>query len=324
MDPVFINKETIASLLPMTECISVMEKTFRSLASGNCVQPLRPLMWLPDKKGLLGMMPGYAGDIDVMGIKVISVFPGNKNSGYSSHQGVVVLFETKNGRPICIADADEITAIRTPAASAVATNLLAKKDAETLSILGSGLQAARHIEAMLLVRKIKKIILWSRNELHAKELAEKIVAKVDISIAKNPEEAVRDIDIICTVTGSADPLIKGEWVSKGTHINAVGACTSTARELDTVTILKSKLFTDSYESLYHEAGDFIIPKNEGAIDNSHVKGEIGEILLEKKNGRTGNDDITVFKSLGLAVEDIFSVDHIYRKLTGKLNDERNG
>src|SRR5260221_9053930 len=133
MDPLFINKEVIASLLPMNECISVMEKTFRSLASGNCVQPLRPLMWLPDKTGLLGMMPGYAGDIHVMGIKVISVFPGNKNSGYSSHQGVVVLFETKNGRPICIADADEITAIRTPAASAVATDLLAKKNAETLS-----------------------------------------------------------------------------------------------------------------------------------------------------------------------------------------------
>src|SRR5258706_1526912 len=195
MEPLFINKETVASLLPMEECISVMEKTFRSLASGNCVQPLRPLMWLPDKSGLLGMMPGYAGDIDVMGIKVISVFPGNKNFGYSSHQGMVLLFETKNGRPLCMADADKITAIRTPAASAVATKLLARKDAETLSILGSGIQAAGHIEAMLLVRKIKKIVLWSRNGTHAKQLAEKIPGKnkMDIIIAKNPEEAVRDI-----------------------------------------------------------------------------------------------------------------------------------
>jgi ornithine cyclodeaminase len=133
MEPLFINKETVASLLSMDECIAVMEQTFRSLASGNCVQPLRPLMWLPDKSGLLGMMPGYSGDIDVMGIKVISVFPKNKEFGYSSHQGVVILFETKNGRPLCMADADEITAIRTPAASAVATNLLAKKDAEALS-----------------------------------------------------------------------------------------------------------------------------------------------------------------------------------------------
>ena len=226
MNSIIINKDTIASLLSMKECISVMEITFRSLAGGKCVQPLRNLMWLPDKTGLLGMMPCYAGDIDVMGIKVISVFPGNKNFGYSSHQGVVVLFETKNGKPLCIADADEITAIRTPAASAVATNLLAKKDAETLSILGSGIQAAKHIEAMLLVRKIKKITLWSRNETHAKQLAGKVSNKnkIDVTVANNPEEAVRDIDIICTVTGSAQPIVKAEWVSKGTHINAVGAC----------------------------------------------------------------------------------------------------
>jgi alanine dehydrogenase len=320
MFPLFINKETVASLLPMEECISVMEMAFRSLAGGECVQPLRPLMWLPDKRGLLGMMPGYAGNLDVMGIKVLSVFPNNKTSGYPSHQGVVVLFETKNGIPLCIADADEITAIRTPAASAVATNLLARKDAETLSILGSGLQAARHIEAMLLVRKIKKITLWSRNVAHAQQLAEKVSAKndLDITVVRNAEEAVRGMEIICTVTGSAEPILKGEWVSKGAHINAVGACSPRARELDESTIAKSKLFTDCYESLFHEAGDFIIPKNEGVLDDSHVLGEIGEILLGKKTGRTSDDDITVFKSLGLAIEDIFAVNHIYRKLSQKI------
>jgi alanine dehydrogenase len=317
MAPIFINKETIASLLSMEECISVMEEAFRSLANGNCVQPLRPIMWLPDKTGLLGMMPGYAGDIDVMGIKVISVFPQNKSSGYSSHQGVVVLFEAKNGKPLCIADADEITAIRTAAASAVATNLLAKKDAETLSILGSGVQAASHIEAMLLVRKIKRITIWSRNETHAKQLAKKVSGenKIDIIVAKTPKEAVKGMDIVCTVTASAQPILNGEWILKGTHINAVGSSAPHARELDTATIVKSKLFTDRYESLFNEGGDFIIPKNEGAIGDSHVRGEIGEILLGKKDGRTGNDDITVFKSLGLAVEDIFSVNHIYRKIS---------
>jgi alanine dehydrogenase len=319
MSPVFIDKETIASLLTMKECISVMEKAFRSLANGECVQPLRPLMWLPDRTGLLGMMPGYAGNMDVMGIKVLSVFPNNKNFGYPSHQGVVVLFETKNGQPLCIADADEITAIRTPAASAVATDLLARKDAETLSILGSGLQAAKHIEAMLLVRKIKKITLWSRNETHAQQLAEKVSAKnkPDITVVKNLEDAVRGMDIICTVTGSAEPIVKGEWVSKGCHINAVGACSPKAREVDSATICKSQLYTDCYESLYHEAGDFIIPKNEGVIDDNHVQGEIGEILLGKKRGRRNDDDITVFKSLGLAIEDIFSVNYIYRKMIKK-------
>ncbi len=316
MDPVFINKETVAALLPMEECIAVMEQAFHSFATGNCVQPLRPLMWLPGRKGLLGMMPGYAGDIDVMGIKVISVFPENKEFGYSPHQGMVLLFETKNGRPLCMADADEITAIRTAAASAVATNLLARKDAETLSIMGSGIQAAPHIEAMQLVRKIKKITLWSRNEASAVKLAKKVSAKnkIDISIAKDPEEAVRNMDIICTITAAVEPIVKGEWVAKGTHINAVGSCMPGARELDTAAILSSRLFTDCYESLFNEAGDFIIPKNEGAIDDGHVKAEIGEVLLGKKEGRTSPADITVFKSLGLAVEDIFAVDHIYRKM----------
>lgn len=316
MEPIIINKEIVASLLPMKECIPVMEDAFRSLAGGNCVQPLRPLMHLPDKTGLLGMMPGYSGDIDVIGIKVISVFPGNKNFGYSSHQGMVILFETKNGRPLCIADADEITAIRTAAATAVATNLLSRKNAETLSILGSGIQAPRHIEAILLVRKIKNIILWSRNETHAKQLAENLSLKngIEVKVVNNPEEAVRNIDIICTLTASVHPIIKAEWVSKGTHINAVGSCTPVTRELDTATIAKSRLFTDRYESLFKEAGDFIIPKNEGAVDDSHVQGEIGELLLGKKKGRTSNDDITVFKSLGLAIEDIFAVNHIYRKI----------
>ena len=320
MEPLFINKETVASLLSMSECISLMEQTFRSLTSGNCIQPLRPNMSLPDKTGLLAIMPAYAGDIDVMGIKAISVFPKNKEFGFSSHQGIVLLFETKNGKLLCMADADEITAIRTPAASAVATNLLARKDAESLSIIGSGLQAARHIEAMLLIRKIKKITLWSRNETNAKVLADEVSAnyKIAINIAKNPEEAVRDMDIICTVTSSADPIVKGEWVSKGTHINAVGSSTPVARELDTATILKCRLFTDCYESLFKEAGDFIIPKNEGAIDDSHVKGEIGELLLGKKEGRTNDDDITVFKSLGLAVEDIFSVNYIYQKVNNSV------
>ena len=319
MEPLFINKETIASLLSMEECISVMERMFRSLTAGNCVQPLRPIMWLPDKRGLLGMMPAYAGDIDVMGIKVLSVFPKNKEYGFSSHQGMVILFETKNGRPLCIADADEITAIRTAAASAVATNILARKDADTVSILGSGTQAEKHIGAMLLVRAIKRIIIWSRNETHAKQLAEKVTGKnkIDITIAKTSEEAVRNAGIICTVTASAHPVVKGEWISPGTHINAVGSSTPHARELDTPAIVKSKLFTDRYESLFNEAGDFIIPKNEGAINDAHVKGEIGEILLGKKEGRTGNDDITVFKSLGLAMEDIFSVNHIYRKMSKK-------
>ncbi len=315
-EPIVIDKETIKRLLPMSECITVMKDAFRSLASDQCLQPLRSLMWLPDRKGVLGMMPAHAENLQIMGIKVISVFPDNKKLGLSSHQGVVILFDAKNGTPLCMADADEITALRTPATTALATDLLARGDAETLSILGSGTQAMGHIEGILLVRDIKKVTIWSRNDGNAKELAARVLNKhkLDLIIAKDEEEAVRDADIICAVTASSQPIIKGTWIAKGSHINAVGSSTPKARELDTRAIAIAKLFTDCYESIYSEAGDFIIPQQEGVIDKKHVIGEIGEVLIGKKPGRTGPDDITVFKSLGLAIEDIYSVFHVYKKI----------
>lgn len=314
MDPIYLNKEKIASLLPMPECISVMERMFRALASGECLQPLRSLMWLPDKSGLLGMMPGFAAG--VMGIKLITIFPGNHATGLPSHQGIVMLFDAKNGNPLLILDAAEITAIRTAAASAVATRLLAREDAQRLAIIGSGEQAARHIESMLLVRPIRQIDLWSRNEHNAKELATTIARKysIPIKVHPHPEDAVKEADIICTTTASKEPVIQGDWISKGTHINAVGSSTTTARELDTAAILRSRLYTDCYESLFKEAGDFLIPQKEGAITNTAVQGEIGEVLIGKKKGREHDDEITLFKSLGIAAEDLFAAWHIYEKI----------
>ena len=322
MDPLFINKEKIASFLPMNECIDVMEKMFRSLASGECLQPLRSLMWLPGRKGLLGMMPGHAESLGVMGIKVITVFHGNREDGLPSHQGVVILFDAKHGQPLMIFDAGEITAIRTAAASAVATKFLARENAELLAIIGSGEQAKRHIEAMLVVRKIKQVNLWSRNKKNAKELAEKVFEqyKLPLRINKTVQEAVNDADIICTVTSSREPVVMGDWVSKGTHINAVGASTAVTRELDSATVAKSKLFTDCYESLYNEAGDFLIPKKEGAVTDTHVRAELGEVLLGTKKGRENEEEITLYKSLGIAAEDIFSAWHIYQKVS---NPETN-
>jgi alanine dehydrogenase len=324
MDPLYLNNEKIASLLPMTECISVMERMFRALASGECLQPLRSLMWLPDKSGLLGMMPGFATGVGltgtpgpgVMGIKVITIFPGNHGTGLPSHQGVVLLFDAKNGNPLLILDAAEVTAIRTAAASAVATRLLARADARRLAIIGSGEQAARHIESMLLVRPIRQIDLWSRNEHNATQLAETIAQKysIPIKVHPHPEDAIKEADIICTTTASKEPVVQGDWIPKGAHINAVGSSTSAARELDTAAIRRSKLFTDCYESLFKEAGDFLIPQKEGAITNTAVQGEIGEVLIGKKKGREHDEEITLFKSLGIAAEDLFAAWHIYEKI----------
>jgi len=316
LDIPFINKEKIASLLSMQECIEVMEKMFRSLAQGGAAQPLRSLMWLPEKKGLLGMMPGYDKTSGVMGIKLISVFHGNRDKGYPSHQGVVILFDANNGQPLMIFDASEITALRTAAASALATKLLAREDASLLSIIGSGEQAERHIEAILLIRNITRINIWSRNEKNASRLAGKISDRynIPVTIYRNTEEAVSGADIICTVTSSSQPVVSGNWITKGTHINAVGSSTPGARELDTSAVLKSKLFTDCYESILNEAGDFLIPRNEGAITESHIQGDLGEVLAGTKKGREDKDEITLFKSLGIASEDIFSCWHIYQKI----------
>jgi len=316
MDPLFINKEKIASLLPMEECIEVMEKMFSSLAAGECLQPLRNIMRLPDGSGVLGMMPGHAAKLGVMGIKVISVCHANKEAGFPSHQGVVMLFDAKNGQPLMLFDALEITAIRTAAASAVATKLLSRENSSTLAIIGSGEQAKRHIEAMLVVRNIKQINLWSRNENNAKHLVNELSAEYNmpIHIRKNVQQAVEHADIICTVTASKEPVVLGDWIAAGTHINAVGSSTAATRELDTTAIVRSKLFTDRYESVYNEAGDFLIPKKEGAVTDEHVKGEIGEVLSGTKKGRENDKEITVFKSLGIAAEDIFSAYHIYEKI----------
>jgi len=317
LDVPFIDKEKIASLLTMHECIEVMEKTFGSLAKGEAAQPLRSLMWLPGKKGLLGMMPGYDKEAGVMGIKLISVFHANAEQGYPSHQGVVVLFDANNGKPLMIFDASEITALRTAAASALATKLLSRENSELLSIIGSGEHAERHIESILLVRKIRQINIWSRNEKNARRLAHKISDHypIPVIIHNRGEKAVENADIICTVTSSAQPVLLGDWISKGTHINAVGSSTPVTRELDTSAVLKSKIYTDCYESILNEAGDFLIPKKEGAITDKHIRGDLGELLLGIKKGREDNDEITLFKSLGIASEDIFSCWHIYEKLT---------
>ena len=303
-------------MLTMQECILVIEKMFRSLANSETTQPLRSLMWLPDRKGLLGMMPGYDKASGVMGIKLISVFHSNRDKGYPSHQGVVILFDANNGQPLMILDASEITALRTAAASALATKLLSREDSELLSIIGSGEQAERHIESILLVRKIRQINIWSRNEKNATNLANKIAARYNIPIVvyKTAAEAVRDADIICTVTSSPQPVVSGDWINKGTHINAVGSSTPATRELDTNALLKAKLYTDCYESILNEAGDFLIPKKEGAITDNHIQGDLGEVLLGRKKGRENKDEITLFKSLGIASEDIFSCWHIYKKI----------
>jgi ornithine cyclodeaminase len=296
--------------------MDVMAEALKTLARGEAILPLRPVMWLPERVGALGMMPGYLGDIERMGLKIVSVVPGNHGTEYDSHIGAVLLYETKHGQLLAIIDASEITAIRTAAVSGVATRLLAREDASDLAILGSGVQARSHLKAMRIARNIRRVRVWSRNPDHAQQFGARESQAHGIPMFTVPE-AVAGADIICTTTSAPEPVLNGEWITAGAHVNAVGSSVPFTRELDTAAVVNSRLFVDRRESTVNEAGDFLFPKKEGAIGDDHILGEIGEILLGKVKGRQSADEVTVFKSLGLAVEDIASAQHIYAKAVEK-------
>jgi ornithine cyclodeaminase len=317
MEILVINGKQVRGLLPMNECMDAMEAALMALRKGEALNPLRLMMGLPEGRGLLVNMPSYVQN--AMGLKVITVMPGNEGTAYDSHQGAVLLFEAEHGSLLAMMDAGEITAIRTAAVSGVATRLLARQDAGDLAILGSGVQARTHLEAMRVARQLRRVRVWSRNADNARAFAERESAGVGIAIepVDSVQAAVTGADLICTTTGSREPVLKGEWVGPGTHLNVVGASLKTARETDTALMVKSRLFVDRRESTLAESGDFLIPKNEGVVDDSHIQGELGEVLLGQAAGRRSPDDITLFKSLGLAIEDLASAQLIYAKAIQK-------
>lgn len=308
-----ISQSDVRTLLPMGECIELMSEVLQTLAQGNAVQPLRSAMRLPEQAGILGMMPAFLGKPKTMGVKVISVFPGNVGTGYESHQGAVLLFDADHGQLLAVIDAGEITALRTAAASGVATRLLARRGASDLALLGSGTQACTHLEAMRLVRDIKRIRVWSLPLEHAQKFAERESKRHGVAIEPmdTAQSAVDGADIICTVTSAKEPILFGEWISAGAHINAVGSSNPFSRELDTVAVVKSRLFVDRRDSVLNEAGDFLFPKKEGAVEDSHILGEIGDVLLGDIQGRKTEEEITLFEALGLSVEDVASAHRVY-------------
>jgi ornithine cyclodeaminase len=308
-----LSQSVVEELLTMQDCIRLMEQVLMALARGEAILPLRPVLWLPEKNGALAMMPSYLMNPASLGVKVISVFPGNTATEYDSHQGVILLFEPVYGRLLAIVDASSVTAIRTAAVSGAATKILAQESAGDLAILGSGVQAATHLEAMLRSRKIRSVRVWSPNKEHLTRFVQHQSERHGVPIQEvgTAEQAIRNSDLICTATSSKQPVVQSNWVSPGAHINAVGACVPTARELDTATVLRSRLFVDRIESALNEAGDFLIPKKEGSISDGHILGEIGDVLLGKIKGRNSSEEITVFKSLGIAVEDLASANFLY-------------
>jgi ornithine cyclodeaminase/alanine dehydrogenase-like protein (mu-crystallin family) len=306
----------VEQLLPMSECITVMEDALASLARGEMHQPLRMVVKPPDASGVIAMMPAYkSGAESVFGLKAICVFPGNAAKGKDAHQGGVFLFSGETGEPLALMNASAITEIRTGAVSAVATRLLAREDASKLAIIGSGVQARSHLAAIACVRKLERARVASRSLENARKFADEMQTKhaFPIEPVATAEEAIRGADVIVTATTSHEPVLNREWISQGAHINAVGTYSFAAREIDTATMVAAKLFVDRRESALNEAGDYLIAAREGAIGPEHIRAEIGEVLLGSASGRTTSDQITLFKSLGLAVEDLAAANYLYQK-----------
>ena len=319
MDVLVLNGEEVTRLLPMRECIGVMRDALGALTRGEALVPLRMIMRVPGASGFLGLMPGYIspgkGRDAALGFKAVLVFPANAKRGIDTHQGAVLLFEADTGRLSALMDGGAITAIRTAAVSAVATDLLARPDSVELAILGAGVQARTHIEAIAAVRPLDRVRIWSRNPDRAAALALEQRSRFNFLVEPkaSAEAAIRGADIVATVTASAEPILQRGWLKEGVHINAVGASIPTSREIDSATMAAARLFVDRRESAFAEAGDLLIPMQEGAVKDDHVQAELGEVLTGKNPGRRSPRELTLFKSLGLAVEDVASAAYVFRR-----------
>ncbi len=311
----YFDQQQVHDHLSMKECIQVMQDLFR-LPTEAFLNPLRPIMRIPSLEAVVGMMPAYIAPYNVFGVKVLSIFHHNHAYGISSHQGVMLLFEAKHGVLIASFNADSLTAIRTAAVTAVSVDILAKANATTLALMGTGVQGVSHLEAMLAIRPIERVNVWSRTPANRVSFIEKQQEKYPNLIFKNCEtaqEATQDVEIICTLTASPTPVVRKAWLQKGCHITAVGSSTPTARELDTELIKASKLFIDNEESTMNEAGNILIPIQEGAITKDHIKGTLHELITKKIAGRTNDDELTVFSSVGIGIEDVASANFILKK-----------
>lgn len=291
--------------LTMKKCMELMKTALVDLSTGKAIQPLRSVNSLPHDNAF-GFMPAYLGDEDYFGAKIIAAFHKNLGTSYPSHMGYVMMFESEHGSVVGLADAGAITQIRTGAVSGVASDLLATKNAKKLAIIGAGAQGRSHLEAMLLIRDIEEVTVYDVKRENAErfsvEMGEKY--KLKIQLCESVQAAVLDADIICTLTPSKEAYLKAEWIKAGAHINAVGTFSPTTREVTSELVLASKLYADQVEAMKKESGEFLIPKQEGLIDDSKIMGSIGELLLGKVEGRTNHEEITLFVALGLAVEDV--------------------
>ena len=292
-----LDEAAVSRLLRTEEVIPSMERALADFSSGRVVQPTREMVPVAEHEGFLGLMPAYYAAGAALGVKLVAFYPQNR--GIPTHHATILLFNPETGEPLVNMDGRLITEVRTAAVSAVATKYLARPDASVLAIIGSGVQAHSHLEALRLVRRFQDVRVWSPR--HADDFARRF----DVRAAASAEEAVRGADVVVTATTSKTPVLSGEWLSPGVHINAVGACRPDWRELDDETLQRSRVYVDSREAALEESGDVIAA--------GRIFAELGEVVTGAKPGRESVEEISIFKSLGLAVEDVVTADLVYRK-----------
>lgn len=293
----FLDEATVHRLLRVEEVIAAMDQALAAFSSGKVVQPVRTMLPVAEYQGFLGLMPAYTGE--ALGAKLVTLYP--RNEGMPTHHAVIQLFRPETGEPLALIDGRLVTEVRTAAVSAVATKYLARPESSVLAIIGSGVQARSHLQALPLVRKFSEVRVWSPR--HAQDFAREF----GVIAAPSAEAAVRGADVVVTATMSQTPVLRGEWLSPGAHINAVGAPRPDWRELDDRVLERASIYVDSRDAAARESGDVI------AAGIDRIVGEIGEVAGGALRGRQSNDEVTLFKSLGLAVEDVATADLVYRK-----------
>ena len=310
--PIWMSESDVRAVLPMPQLIDVIESAVAAFSTGGVVQPVRTVLETPG--GFFGSMPAYLGSAPAMGAKLVTVFHHNASHGLPSHLATIILLDPNTGALLAVMDGRFITEARTGAASAVAARYLATQSAPVLAILGSGVQAQSHLEALSLVREFTDIRVWSPT----RENLQRFVSSVSghpVRAVDSAEAAVRDADVIALVTASSTPVIQDAWVKPGACVISVGACRPSQREMDPALVARGRLIVDSKAAALKESGDVVQGIREGRFDESHIVAELGQLVSDPKLGRTSPGEVTIFKSLGMAVEDVAAADLAYRRAT---------
>ncbi|WP_109354007.1 ornithine cyclodeaminase family protein [Sphingorhabdus sp. EL138] len=311
-----ITSSMVEKYLTTKICLEAVRNAMTAVSREKTHLPIRQFIPIMGREGKMALMPGAMNDPDCFGIKLVCKYPRAEGSKYGTHVGMVLVFDSKLGIPLAMIEGASLTAIRTAAASALATDLLANRNCSTLTIMGNGEQAKRHIRAMLAVRNPSTILIWGRDQDKTKFFASSMARETNCSVhaLRHAEEAVSRADLICTTTSSSEPILLGAWLKPGTHINLVGAATASSAEADQEVVKRSRFFVDYRPAAMAAAGELLRAIEGGAIDKDHISAEIGEVVQNPNCGRQNDGEITVYKSLGLAAQDL-AVGHLLYKLS---------